>query len=246
MLALQADRPGSGINDTVNPAVTSPYPPDWSDLVRLHRLIVERRATTILEFGVGKSTVIMAHALAVNRRRHGEFVAKNLRRHNCFELHAIDDMPQYVDETRRLLPVDLAAACTLHVSAVSMGTFNGRICSYYDRLPNICPDFVYLDGPSQMNAQGDVRGVSVNHPDRVPMAADLLAIEHFLLPGTMVVIDGRTANARFIRANLQRGWRYSHDEEADVHLFELCERPLGPHNLAQIQFCLGQSWLDRL
>ena len=29
------------------------------------------------------------------------------------------------------------------------------------------------------------------------MAADILSIEHFLHPGTLIVIDGRTANARF-------------------------------------------------
>ena len=33
------------------------------------------------------------------------------------------------------------------------------------------------------------------------MAADILAIEHFLVSGTLIVVDGRTANARFLKAN---------------------------------------------
>lgn len=57
------------------------------------------------------------------------------------------------------------------------------------------------------------------------MAADVLSIEHFLLPGTLIVVDGRTANARLLRANFQRDWLYYYLEDFDQHFFELCERP---------------------
>ena len=59
-----------------------------------------------------------------------------------------------------------------------MGTFNGRACTYYDPLPNLCPDLIYLDGPDQFSASGDARGVSTNHKDRMPMSADILVFEH--------------------------------------------------------------------
>ena len=36
-----------------------------------------------------------------------------------------------------------------HLSQVEMTTFNGRACTMYNSLPNICPDFIYLDGPDQ-------------------------------------------------------------------------------------------------
>jgi len=62
------------------------------------------------------------------------------------------------------------------------------------------------------------------------MAADILAMEHFLLPGTLILIDGRTANARFIKANLQRDWSYFYFEAYDQHIFELTEKPLGNIN----------------
>ena len=78
------------------------------------------------------------------------------------------------------------------------------------------------------------------------MAADVLSIEHFLLPGTLIVVDGRTANARFLRANFQRNWLYYHSEDFDQHFFELCERPLGIYNKRQIEFCLGDSFFKRL
>ena len=79
----------------------------------------------------------------------------------------------------------------------------------------------------------------INYPDRLPMSADILAFEHFLLPRTLIVVDGRTANARFLKTNLQRNWDYYHSEEYDQHFFELKEAPIGIYNKRQIEFCLG-------
>ena len=112
----------------------------------------------------------------------------------------------------------------------------------YDNFPNICPDLIYLDAPDQFSSIGDVRGISTNHPDRLPMSADILTFEHFLLPGTLIVVDGRTANARFLKTNLQRDWIYHYSEEYDQHFFELKETPLGIYNKRQIEFCLGPDW----
>ena len=57
-----------------------------------------------------------------------------------------------------------------------------------------------------------------------------------------MLTDGRTANARFLKANLQREWRYEHDEDGDVHYFEMIEEPLGKWNRRQIELCLGADW----
>ena len=126
-----------------------------------------------------------------------------------------------------------------------MTTFCDRICTDYVTLPNVCPDFIYLDGPSQSSALGDINGISTRHMDRLPMACDILKMEHFLLPGTLVLVDGRTANARFLLANLQREWRYEHDKAADVHYFEMIEDPLGKWNRLQVEYCLGEGWQSR-
>lgn len=232
-----------GSRDSAEPAGAARIPPDWPDLVRLHRTIRKRKVTTILEFGCGYSTLVMAHALHLNQAEDGSFVTSNLRRTNAYELHSVDDMPDFVKQTREdLLRTPYAAGVTFHVSPVLMTTFNDRIATAYSELPNICPDFIYLDGPSQHSVVGKVAGITTAHPDRLPMACDLLRIEHFLLPGTFILVDGRTANARFLKSNLQRGWEYQHDYEADVHTFELVEPPLGPYNQRQIEYCLGGQW----
>ena len=116
------------------------------------------------------------------------------------------------------------------MTTLSTSTFNDRICTFYDSIPNICPDLIYLDGPDQFSPEGEIRGVSTKHPDRMPMAADILAFEHFLLPGTLIVVDGRGANARFFKTNLQRNWEYNYFENWDQHFFELVEPPLGSIN----------------
>jgi len=235
-----------GPSENVDPRNRAPFPPELADLVRLHKLVRERRVTTILEFGVGWSTLVMADALAKNRREFADYVRDALRRNNPFQIHSVDDDREFIDLTKRRLPPEFGDIAYLHHSDCETATFDSRICTYYKSVPNICPDFVYLDGPSQFSVPGDVRGVSTRHVDRLPMAGDILAMEHFFLPGTLIVVDGRTANARFLQCNLQRGWRYTHHEEGDVHLFELAEAPLGKLNRTQIEFCLGAEWLARL
>ena len=118
------------------------------------------------------------------------------------------------------------------------------MCTYYLNIPNISPDLIYLDGPDQFSASGTLRGMGTGHPDRMPMAADILSFEHFLCPGTLIVVDGRTANARFLRCNLQRDWAYFHDHNLDQHFFELIEEPLGLYNREHINFSLGKDWYN--
>lgn len=228
--------------ESVDPTNSEPFRPEWLDLTRLFALIRLRRITSVLEFGCGFSTVVMAHALALNEQRDGVVVRETLRRTDPFRLHVVDDMQQYLDLTRGRLSQELRSRVSFHHAPVHMTTFDSRICTEYESLPNVCPDFIYLDGPSQDSAVGEVSGISTRHPDRLPMACDILKIEHFLLPGTLVLTDGRTANARFLKANLQREWRHEHDEEGDVHYFEMIEEPLGKWNRRQIEFCLGADW----
>ncbi|MFM8955919.1 MAG: hypothetical protein ACKOJH_00460 [Actinomycetota bacterium] len=228
--------------ESVDPNVTQPYPPVWDDLSRLFALCRLRRVTTVLEFGCGFSSVVLAHALSLNSRDHGGSVRAELRRGNAFELHVVDDMQQYLGITKQRLSRELLQFVTFHHTTVAMTTFQDRIATQYEALPNICPDFIYLDGPSQDSAVGDVHGISTRHTDRLPMACDILKMEHFLLPGTLILVDGRTANARFLKTNLQREWRYEHDVDGDVHYFEMIEEPLGKWNRRQIEFCLGPDW----
>tara|TARA_B100000073_G_C23723261_1_gene568373 strand:- start:1237 stop:2052 length:816 start_codon:yes stop_codon:yes gene_type:complete len=218
----------------LDPGKKVPHQAELDDLIRLHYLITSRKVTTILEFGVGKSTYVFNDALEQNKSKYLSFVKNNLRRSNPFECHSIDNNKDWIKHTKKDFPY-LDNVVFYH-SECEMSTFNSRVCTFYKNIPNVCPDFIYLDAPDQWSPVGDIRGVSTNHPDRLPMSADILALEHFLLPGTMIVLDGRTANARFLKCNFQRDWDYYHDSEFDQHFFELNEDPLGKINKEHIEF----------
>lgn len=221
----------------------TPISVEIDDLIRLHYLIISRKVTNVLEFGGGKSTIVIDNALTHNKTNYHDYVSKNLRRSDLFECHSVDNNKKWIETTKKS---HRFKNIIFHHCPCFIDTFNSRICTYYDNLPNTCPDLIYLDGPDQLSPTGSIRGINTNHPDRVPMAADLLAMEHFLLPGTLIVVDGRTANARFLKNNFQRNWQHTHIEDYDQHFFELKEPPLGKYNLKQIQFCLGQDWIDSI
>lgn len=231
-IVSNSNQPTLGVNDMVT---ENPYKPELEDLYRLHRFVIDSRRTTILEFGVGWSTLVFANALDYNAKIYSNEI-RNLRRNNPFEVHSVDNEPRFIDIARDRLPDRLKKHAFLYHSNVEMAEFNGRICTRYQTLPLVNPDFIYLDGPDQFNVNGEVGGWSTRHKDMMPMSCDILRIEHFLTPGTLIVVDGRTANARFLRTNLQRQWEYNYDREYDQHLFLLSEPPLGKYNRRQLEF----------
>ena len=208
------------------PADPSAIPPDIEDLVRLHRLARQRPCVTVLEFGVGCSTITLAHAMEQNEREHGELLRSRITRNShLFQVFSVDANERWIDHTNGRVPAHLAARVHLSHSAVSATTFGGRLCHTYDNLPDVVPDFIYLDGPDPSDAVGAVNGLSFSAPERTVMAADILVMEPTLLPGTVIVVDGRENNVRFLTRNLQRPVTIS--VEGDASIIELVEPRLG-------------------
>ena len=100
-----------------------------------------------------------------------------------------------------------------------MDKFNGKICTSFKKIPKNNPDFIYLDGPDQFNIKGKINGFNINQNDLMPMTSDILKIEHFLKPGTIIIVDGRASNSRFLKSNFQRKWKYSYNQKKDQHVF---------------------------
>ena len=70
----------------------------------------------------------------------------------------------------------------------------------------------------------------------MPMVANIINIEPFLLPGTIILSDGRTSNMRFLKNNFKRNWIYKHDESADQNILYLDEKPIGNINKNFLKF----------
>ena len=47
----------------------------------------------------------------------------------------------------------------------------------------------------------------------MPMVCDILKFEYFYTPGTIIVCDGRSANAKFLKDHFERKWKYINDKK---------------------------------
>ena len=54
--------------DAVSGELNIPFPPQPEDLARMHKLVRQRKSFTVLEFGLGISTIVMADALMKNEK----------------------------------------------------------------------------------------------------------------------------------------------------------------------------------
>ena len=70
----------------------------------------------------------------------------------------------------------------------------------------------------------------------MPMVANILNIEPFLIPGTIILSDGRTANMIFLKNNFKRNWVYINDKKNDQNILYLDEKPLGKINSDFLKF----------
>jgi len=203
-----------------------------NDLVYLHKLIREQKSFTVLEFGVGYSSIVIADALAKNEEEYFMSGKKvNIRNRFKFQLFSVDASKKWIGKTKKMAPELLIDRMNFIFSKVKISTFGGQLCHFYTNLPDIVPDFVYLDGPDPKDVQGEINGLSFQCEERTVMSADLLLMEATFLPGTTILVDGRTNNARFLNRHFTRSWSMDWKRSQDVSVFNLDEEPLGKFNI---------------
>jgi len=207
----------------------SAFPPQERDLVRLYDLIVNSRSVTVLEFGCGYSTFVIGAALKNNEDWFDSLANKPKHRSSSpFTNYSLETNEIWASECfKKLFRTDADNNTYILDSSCYADHFMGQLCSFYNELPDIVPDFIYLDGPDPRQIRGSIHGLSWQCPERTPMAADILILESTLIPGTRILIDGRTNNARFLARNLKRKWKIEENREEDYTLMELDEPPLG-------------------
>jgi hypothetical protein len=222
--------------------VNEPYIPELKDLYLLYNYVLINKRITILEFGSGWSTLIFSLALKELRDKYSKDIYK-LRRNNQFELFVIENEKKYLKITEdrikkfnKELNIKNPIKINYSYSEVEMTLFNNRICTQYSKLPMCNPDFLYIDGPGLFNVKNDIGGISTRHKDMMPMICDVLKFEYFYTPGTIIISDGRAANAKFLNDNFKRNWKYFNDRKNDQHVFYLVDPVLGKYNQLQLEF----------
>ena len=222
--------------------IDEPYIPELGDLYSLYQYVVINKRTTIFEFGSGWSTLIFSLALRELRNKFSNEVDL-LRRNNKFELFVVENEKKFLNISKnrikkfyKKLNIKDPIKIHYHFSDVEMTTFDNKICTQYKKLPICNPDLIYLDGPDQFNIKKDINGISTKHKDMMPMVCDILKFEYFYTPGTIIVCDGRAANAKFLKNHLKRNWKYINDQKNDQYLFWLVDPVLGKYNKLQLEF----------
>jgi hypothetical protein len=204
-------------------------PPEFSDLYFLYKTTRESYAVSILEFGSGYSTLIFAIALYQNYLQFGQEYLKKCTHPNAFQLLTLDASPYFLETSIKRIPEEIQKFVTSHSSEVELFEFGGaggQIANRWTDLPNFSPDLIYIDGPDPEQIPTEIKGYKYNNFS-LPMAADVLQREFFLWNGTQIIMDGRGANAEFLRRNLKRDWHYLKDSYNDRHIFRLNSEPWG-------------------
>lgn len=210
-----------------------------SKLFYLYKFTILNKRTTILEFGSGPSSLIFLYAL--NKLKISLLKkTKKLRRNNLFELFCLEQSKFYLKFTKNKIKefYKLKKNCckiNLLYSKVKMNLYKNLIVNSYNKLPLCNPDLIYIDGPDQFDVYGKVNGITTNHPDFLPISSDILKIEHFLIPGTIILCDGRGAQVDFLKCNLKRKWFYK-KLNYDQHMFLLKSNSFGFHNENLLKF----------
>ncbi len=214
------------------------YGADLIDLFRINRMIILNKRLSVLEYGTGWSSLVILHALMINEKKYAKEV-QNFRVKKKFGLTIVNNEKKFLKISESRIKSYFKyqnSNTTFCYSENKMTTFQGRICSHFSKHPRVNPDFIYLDGPDQFKIKGRVNNLSIADYEMMPMNADVLSFENFLTPGTIILFDGRTANARFFKSNFRRNWKYIEDAKNDQHLFYLNEKPLGAVSKQQLNF----------
>jgi hypothetical protein len=204
-------------------------PPEFSDLYFLYKTTRESYAVSILEFGSGYSTLIFAIALYQNYLHFGQEYLKKCTHPNAFQLLTVDASPYFLETSIKRIPEEIQKFVIAHNSEVELFEFGGagsQIANRWTDLPNFSPDLIYIDGPDPEQIPTEIKGYKYNNFS-LPMSADVLQREFFLWNGTQIIMDGRGANAEFLRRNLKRDWHYLKDSYNDRHIFRLNSEPWG-------------------
>jgi len=216
--------------------LTNKYKPEIIDLARIYDLINKNKPFTVLEFGVGYSTIVIAKALYDNKKKFDEKNFNEIRNTKMFKVFSVDASEKWIEETKKNLPDYLKEFVEFQHSTVETKLINNQLCHVYKDIPDINPEFIYLDGPHPLDPVGKINNISFQCVERTPISADILYLESTFLPGTTILVDGRVNNVRFLKNNLKRNYDYYWDRNGDITIIKLNEKKLGKINKLGFEF----------
>jgi hypothetical protein len=217
------------------------FPPEFEDLYRLYSYVIDNCVISILEFGSGWSTLAFAMAMSENKMRYAETYPNFHRNPHPFKLCSVDNSQAFLTKAISRIGAENQGLVIPWLASPHLRPLNGIPVTEWLPVPRIDYDLIYIDAPEPEQVLGSDQMIEIATIHDLPMAADILINEPYILPQTSILIDGRTSNARFLQANCYRNWEsVTQFNEDYTHMF-LKEDPLGKINKAHIDFRLANS-----
>jgi predicted O-methyltransferase YrrM len=183
------------------------FNPNFADLQFLYKLIIKKKISTILEFGSGYSTIVMAAALKLN---------SNYKKNN--KIFTLETERKWANILKKKLK-RYKNAKIIH-STCETQLLGMSLCHIYKDLPNITPDLIYVDGPDPDSVKSKI--FNLNFQKKIyPISADILLYEYRLKPGAIIIVDGRANNVIFLKNNLKRTYKFQFQKLYNRSIFEL-------------------------
>ena len=199
----------NGVLELLTPGDDSEISPSFPDLANLFQLIRDRRPRVVLELGIGFSTMVIAEALR-----------QNLSKHRApGHLFTVDAQASWIENTQAKIPENLRAFITIQFSTISARLMEGTLCHAYDNLPDISPNFIYVDGPEGLEVEGAINGLGFSQ------GRSVISVEPLLYESTapldyFILVDGRWETCRFLSLHLKGKYRHQRFVSRKVETFE--------------------------
>jgi hypothetical protein len=175
------------------------YPYSGLEMWRLYYDMRRRQPETVMEFGVGCSTIVIAAAL---------------HRNNKGRLFTVDASEEWLSVCRDALPEHLRRRVEFVYSPVEV--IPGEQAHRYSRLPDVSLDYLFIDGPSVQH---------VPSWEGPPVAADPVLSDMKFNEGARIMVEGRPRNVQFLRERLGSNWRMEKDRFLAFSWVSFNDRP---------------------
>ena len=157
------------------------YPYSALEMWRLFKDMRQRRPATVMEFGVGCSTLVIAAALKKN---------------GGGRLITVDGSEEWLGVCCEGMPADLAPFVSFNHSPVEK--LPDQPAHRYTHLPEVRLDYLFIDGPSVQH---------IPEWEGPPIAADPILPNMTFNKGARIVVEGRSANVAYLTQQLGPSWR---------------------------------------
>jgi len=201
------------------------YAPEVDDLYHLYSLVRRKLVTSVLEYGSGWSSLAIHVGLLENRASFAQEFEGVVRHPNLFQHLIIDADERFLNITLQRLN-KLKSDCQIIPVSADCEVVNDTVANW-NYLPNFVADLVYVDGPDDNQIKGNFKNWTYGGNFTTPIFEDLITLEPYFWPESLIVFDGRTAHARYVKNKFRRNWNFMHDPFGDRSIFRLDEPPFG-------------------